>query len=175
MTSSPLTDIYVCRTVLINNVYKRRGASLSLHKKKLARRRERLPASPAPSSQSEAYVRSIRQSGHFDSYPALKLLLARRQHWAGEPVPESSETVIVKSLPFHQPQYYPGGREPLARLPRDPQVHNFRLEEAEVHRGFQETPRSSSLLAPIQNVLPEPVAAVPRLPVGSGGGGIFYP
>ena len=44
--------------------------------------------------EAAAYVRSIRQSGHFDSYPALKLLLARqRQSWA-EPEPEESREAV---------------------------------------------------------------------------------
>merc|ERR1719447_1529500 len=154
------------RIAEINNVFRRRGASLRNHKEVSIVRTNSPSSEPVSGSdtrisQSEAYVRSIRQSGHFDNYPALKLLLARRQHYA-EPEPDSSETVIVKSLPQISQhgrtiQYYVGGREPLARLPRDPSptVHNFQLEhrdQAEIHRGtFLETPRSASLIAPVQN------------------------
>ena len=106
-------------------------------------------------------TRSARQSPTRAS-PSLRLLLARRQRWGGEPAPSSSETVIVKSLP-----YYPGAREALARPAREPlpspQVHSFRLERAReeeaVLRQSQQAdqPRFSSLLL-------EPVPAVPSLP-----------
>ena len=96
--------------------------------------------------------------------------MARRQQWSGEPQTDSSETVIVKSLPLPPSHFYTGGREPLVRPARDPQIHNFLLEEhedAEIQRGtFLESPRSAALIAPIQNILPEPVPAVPSLPVG---------
>ena len=96
-------------------------------------------------------TRSARQSPKRAS-PSLRLLLARRQRWGGEPAPSSSETVIVKSLP-----YYPGGREPLLRPAREPlpspQVHSFRLErareeEAVLRQQSQQAdqPRFSSLL-----------------------------
>ena len=115
------------------------------------------------------YVRSIRQSGHYFNSPAIRLLMARRQQWSGEPQTDSSETVIVKSLPLPPSHFYSGGR-PLVRPARDPQIHNFLLEEhedAEIQRGsFVDSPRSAALIAPIQNILPEPVPAVPSLPVG---------
>ena len=140
---------------------------------------------------SEAYVRSIRHLGHFDNYQTLQRLLARRQNWSTsssssqEPQPDSSETVIVKSLPLiphvsphvshvSTPQYYTGGREPLTRLSRDPQLHSFQLERdraeqsQQIQRGsLQEVPRSAALIAPVQNVLSEPVAAVPGAQVSS--------
>ena len=107
-------------------------------------------------------TRSARQSPTRAS-PSLRLLLARRQRWGGEPAPSSSETVIVKSLP-----YYPGAREALVRPAREPlpspQVHSFRLErareeEAVLRQQSQhvDQPRFSSLLL-------EPVPAVPSLP-----------
>ena len=120
-------------------------------------------------------MRSIRNSGHSDDYKSLKRLLARRHQWQ-EPEPESSETVIVRSLPLlpYQvtPQYYTGGREPVARLVREPAISPGRqtsrdreqLEPA-VRGTVQESPRSASLISPVQNILPEPVAAVPSLPV----------
>ena len=107
----------------------------------------------------------------------MRLLLARRNRWSGEPSPSSSETVIVRSLP-----YYPGSREPLARGAREPlpspQVHSFRLERAREEEAFlrqsrTEQPRFSSLLLePVPAVpspsLPSPllraVPAVPELP-----------
>ena len=104
-------------------------------------------------------TRNARQSPARAS-PSLRLLLARRQRWGGEPAPSSSETVIVKSLP-----YYPGAREALVRPAREPlpspQVHSFRLErareeEAVLRQQSQQVdpPRFSSLLL-------EPVPAVP--------------
>ena len=107
-------------------------------------------------------TRSARQSPTRAS-PSLRLLLARRQRWGGEPAPSSSETVIVKSLP-----YYPGARDALVRPAREPlpspQVHSFRLErareeEAVLRQQSQQAdqPRFSSLLL-------EPVPAVPSLP-----------
>ena len=64
-----------------------------------SRPRLQRPPSPVTAASSEtgygeaaAYVRSIRQSGHFDSYPALKLLLAR-QSSGGHP-PAASERII---------------------------------------------------------------------------------
>ena len=112
-------------------------------------------------------TRSARQSPTRAS-PSLRLLLARRQRWGGEPAPSSSETVIVKSLP-----YYPGGREPLLRPAREPlpspQVHSFRLErareeEAVLRQQSQQAdqPRFSSLL-----LQPVPAVPSPSLPSSS--------
>ena len=57
---------------------------------------------------------------------------------------------------------------PISRPARNPQIHRFRLhEDAEVEaveavRGsVEEQPRAAALLAPVQNILPEPVPAVP--------------
>ena len=112
-------------------------------------------------------MRSIRNSGHSDDYKSLKRLLARRHQWQ-EPEPESSETVIVRSLPLlpYQvtPQYYTGGRDPVARPGRHLSRDREQLEPA-VRGTVQESPRSASLISPVQNILPEPVAAVPSLPV----------
>lgn len=83
-------------------------------------------------------------------------MLSRRQLWQGDPEPDSSETVIVKSLPD------------LSRHIRDPQRNSFqhRALQSEVFRGtVEEEPRSSSLIAAVQNILPEPIPAVPSLPV----------
>jgi len=151
------------RATLVKNVYRRRGASL---KQQAAASKRQLNKD----TDSGEYVRSIRQSGHYFNSPAIRLLMARRQQWSGEPQTGSSETVIVKSLPLPPSHFYTGGREPLVRAQRDPQIHNFLLEEhedGEIQRGtFLESPRSAALIAPIQNILPEPVPAVPSLPVG---------
>ena len=158
--------------VQINNVFRRRGASLINQKGSI--RSKSFISSPVEvegSREAEAYVRSIRNSGHSDDYKSLKRLLARRHHWQ-EPEPESSETVIVRSLPqLGTLQYYTEGRETVARLPRDPSIFrvNRAKEEPELaQRGsLQETPRSLALISPVQNILPEPVAAVPSLPLSS--------
>lgn len=155
------------RATLIKNVYRRRGASLKHQKSPKDQPTEKLKSKEKDSVE---YVRSIRQSGHYFNSPAIRLLMARRQQWSGEPQTDSSETVIVKSLPLPPSHFYTGGREPKARTARDPQIHNFLLEEhedAEIQRGtFLESPRSAALIAPVQNILPEPVPAVPSLPVG---------
>jgi len=157
------------RAGLVRNVYKRRGASL---KGKVEN------TEGVQEQDTGEYVRSIRQSPHYLNSPAIRLLMARRhqqqqqqqQQWSGEPQTDSSETVIVKSLPLPPSHFYSGGREALVRAARDPQIHNFLLEEhedTEIQRGtFLETPRSAALIAPVQNILPDPVPAVPSLPVG---------
>ena len=159
--------------VQINNVFRRRGASL-INQKGSKPSKSSSHAEVEGSREAEAYVRSIRNSGHSDDYKSLKRLLARRHHWQ-EPEPDSSETVIVRSLPLLPPhgtlQYYTDGRIPVARTARDPSFTSLRRgkEEPEpASRGsLQETPRSSALISPVQNILPEPVAAVPSLPVTS--------
>ena len=158
--------------VQINNVFRRRGASL-INQKGSPRSKSSIssPAEVEGSREAEAYVRSIRNSGHSDDYKSLKRLLARRHHWQ-EPEPDSSETVIVRSLPqLGTLQYYTEGRDTVARLPRDPSIFrvNRGKEEPELaQRGsLQDTPRSLALISPVQNILPEPVAAVPSLPVSS--------
>ena len=156
------------RAGLVRNVYKRRGASLKGKVENTEGLQEQ---------DTGEYVRSIRQSPHYLNSPAIRLLMARRhqqqqqqQQWSGEPQTDSSETVIVKSLPLPPSHFYSGGREALVRAARDPQIHNFLLEEhedTEIQRGtFLETPRSAALIAPVQNILPDPVPAVPSLPVG---------
>ena len=144
------------------NLYRRRGASLSSLSSLAASGRQRSlgrpPGREGVRRGEEEKTRSTRQSA--GRSPSLRVLLARRHRWSGEPAPSSSETVIVKSLP-----YYPGAREALARPAREPlpspQVHSFRLErareeEAALRQRAQQadTPRFSSLLL-------EPVAAVP--------------
>jgi len=153
------------------NQFRRRGASL--------RNTKELSPEAEPVTSDDERVRSIRQSGHFYSSPALRLLLARRQQWA-EPQADSSETVVVKSLPslplsgrslpsFPLPHtFYQSsglGKEPLTRPERDPQLQTFvgqaRHTEEPLQGSFQETPRAAALLAPVQNVVPAPIPAVP--------------
>jgi len=158
------------RATLITNVYRRRGASLKQVNSQKDSRVKQGSQKLSKDTDSVEYVRSIRQSGHYFNSPAIRLLMARRQQWSGEPQTDSSETVIVKSLPLSSSHFYTGGREPLIRPARDPQIHNFLLEEHEepvIQRGsFVDSPRSAALIAPVQNILPEPVPAVPTLPVG---------
>jgi len=158
------------RATLITNVYRRRGASLKQVNSQKDSRVKQGSQKLSKETDSVEYVRSIRQSGHYFNSPAIRLLMARRQQWSGEPQTDSSETVIVKSLPLSSSHFYTGGREPLIRPARDPQIHNFLLEEHEepvIQRGsFVDSPRSAALIAPVQNILPEPVPAVPTLPVG---------
>lgn len=146
------------------NLYRRRGASLRQRQslRSLTSQQEVSSRGGGEVKQTQAgleQTRSARQSPARAS-PSLRLLLARRQRWGGEPAPSSSETVIVKSLP-----YYPGAREALVRPAREPlpspQVHSFRLErareeEAVLRQQSQQVdqPRFSSLLL-------EPVPAVP--------------
>ena len=146
------------------NLYRRRGASLRQRQslRSLTSHQEVSIRGGGEVKQTQAgleQTRSARQSPARAS-PSLRLLLARRQRWGGEPAPSSSETVIVKSLP-----YYPGAREALVRPAREPlpspQVHSFRLErareeEAVLRQQSQQVdqPRFSSLLL-------EPVPAVP--------------
>lgn len=144
------------------NHFRRRGSSLRSIKE--------LSLAPAELADNER-VRSIRQSGHFYSSPALRLLLARRQQWS-EPQADSSETVVVKSLPFPSSFYQQSGlgRDPLTRAERDPQLNNFAVQTHQsrgtVRGSFQETPRAAALLAPVQNIVPAPIPAVPsRFPI----------
>jgi len=146
------------------NLYRRRGASLRQRQSLRSLTSQEVSRGGGEVEQIQVgaeQTRSARQSPTRAS-PSLRLLLARRQRWGGEPAPSSSETVIVKSLP-----YYPGAREALVRPAREPlpspQVHSFRLERAReeeaVLRQSQQAdqPRFSSLLL-------EPVPAVPSLP-----------
>ena len=141
------------------NPFKRRGASLHVQ--------QNLTPGNARSARQSG---SLRSSPSFTaikapSSPSLRFLLSRRHLYHDDAETGSSETVIVKSLPLladlHRPPL-PG----LSRTARDPQLNRF-PEEVEVFRGAEvvEQPRSAALLAPVQNILPEPIAAVPNLPV----------
>ena len=137
------------------NPFKQRGASLYTSS---------LPSLPSLPSSSQAILRSARQSGSFrrpsslDRRPVspVRFLLSRRQLFHDDAQTGSSETVVVKSL------------LPLSRPARDPQIHRFRLQDAdaEVFRGsVEDQPRAAALIAPVQNILPEPIPAVPSFPV----------
>ena len=110
-------------------MYRRRGASLKQVNSQKDSRVKQGSQKLSKETDSVEYVRSIRQSGHYFNSPAIRLLMARRQQWSGEPQTDSSETVIVKSLPLSSSHFYTGGREPLIRPARDPQIHNFLLEK----------------------------------------------
>lgn len=141
------------------NLYRRRGASLA------ASGRQRSLGRPLGKEgvqdlrrEEEEKTRSTRQS--VGRSPSLRVLLARRHRWSGEPAPSSSETVIVKSLP-----YYPGAREALARPAREPlpspQVHSFRLERAREEEAVLRQRAQQADMPRFSSLLLEPVAAVP--------------
>ena len=153
------------RNTGVTNLYRRRGASLRQRQSLRSLTREEVSRG---GGELVEQTRSARQSPT-RAAPSLRLLLARRQRWGGEPAPSSSETVIVKSLP-----YYPGAREALMRPAREPlpspQVHSFRLErareeEAVLRQQSQQAdqPRFSSLLLEPVPAVPSPSLASPLL------------
>jgi len=70
--------------------------------------------------------------------PSLQLLLSRRQLWQGEPASDSSETVVVKSLPLLSHQHPPHPQLLQQQQQYQPSVYpqQQRQQEFHVERGF---------------------------------------
>ena len=182
MLEGPLIkiEVHIFKLVFFRtpNPFRRRGASLQERRRvQVENVRSARQSDPVnPYSRPTSFIQSLPSPPTPSSYASIKYPFSRRQLFHGlDPDTGSSETVIVKSLPEltrfqRDPQRFrPQSTEERFRQQRDRfrSIENrFHQEDVEVFRGtVEDQPVASALLAPVQNILPEPIPAVPHLPV----------